>query len=158
MDFRIIFVIFILLNFVLEANEQIEITANQFQADEKAKLSILEGNVLIKKGKDILKSEKLIIYMDDAMKPLRYEASGKPSFVIFLEGKKYNGKGDKFVYNSQKDVYEILGNAFIEEEISKKRLFGSKIIIDRKKQNYQVNGAKDKPVRFVFELEDNKIK
>ena len=157
MDFRIIFASIFLLIF-LNAAGQIEISAKSFEADEKSGLSILSGDVLVKKDKDILKANKLSIFLDKNNKPLRYEATQNPSFELFLDGKSYKGRGDKFLYHAKSDIYEIIGNAFIEELETNKRLYGDKIIIDRQNQTYNVDGSSSKPVRFVFELDEKELK
>ena len=136
--------------------DSIEVKALNFYADENAGKSILSGNVVVSRGKDVLNTEELIIFMDKDRKPLRYEANKNPKFSINLSGKTYKGSGDKFIYNVLKDTYEINGNAFIHEINTDKKLYGDKIIVDRKANVYQVQSRQNKPARFVFELEDDK--
>ncbi|EAI4544440.1 organic solvent tolerance protein OstA, partial [Campylobacter coli] len=94
---------------------QIEVKALNFYSDENKGESILSGNVEIIRGDDILTAEKVIIYTDKNRKPMRYEAVQNANFKIVLKGKTYKGSGDKFIYNVAKDIYEIDGNAFINE-------------------------------------------
>lgn len=136
----------------LNAN-QIEVSANEFKGDELSGRSVLSGNVLVKRDKDILRSEKLVIYTDKKRQPIKFVATGNANFELFLKDKAYKGKGDEFIYHAKSDSYEIKGNAFIEELTTKKRLYGNTIFVDRKKQTYSISGSKDKPARFIFELE-----
>ncbi|RQD68997.1 organic solvent tolerance protein OstA [Campylobacter hepaticus] len=133
---------------------QIEVKALNFYSDENKGESILSGNVEVIRGDDILNSEKLIIYTDKNRKPIRYEAMQNARFKIILKDKIYKGSGDKFIYNVVQDVYEINGNAYINELSSNQKLYGDKIVIDRKANIYRVESKDQKPARFVFELKD----
>lgn len=133
---------------------QIEVKALNFYSDENKGESILSGNVEVIRGDDILNSEKLIIYTDKNRKPIRYEAMQNARFKIVLKGKTYKGSGDKFIYNVIKYTYEINGHAYINELGSNQKLFGDKIIVDRKANIYRVESKDQKPARFVFDLKD----
>ncbi|EAJ7185428.1 organic solvent tolerance protein OstA [Campylobacter jejuni] len=133
---------------------QIEVKALNFYSDENKGESILSGNVEVIRGDDILNSEKLIIYTDKNRKPIRYEAMQNARFKIVLKGKTYKGSGDKFIYNVIKDTYEINGHVYINELGSNQKLFGDKIIVDRKANIYRVESKDQKPARFVFDLKD----
>ena len=133
---------------------QIEVKALNFYADENKGENILSGNVELIRENDILTAEKLVIYTNKNKKPIRYEATQNPKFKISLKGKTYTGSGDKFIYDAIKDIYEINGNANINELGSKQKLFGDKIIVDKKSNIYQVQSKEQKPARFVFELEE----
>ncbi|HEC1756265.1 TPA: organic solvent tolerance protein OstA, partial [Campylobacter lari] len=52
-----------LLNLFAFSAQKIEVYAKDFYLDEKNETSILTGDVEVKKGKDILNSQKLVIYM-----------------------------------------------------------------------------------------------
>lgn len=132
---------------------QIEVKALSFYLDENAGKSTLSGNVEVKKEKDILKSDKLIIYMDKNKKPVKYEAMQNAKFEIYLGDKIYKGSGDHFIYNVVKDTYEIDGNAIINEITTNKQIYGDKIVIDRKKNTYLVESKNKNPIRFVFDVE-----
>lgn len=132
---------------------QIEVKALNFYSDENKGESILSGNVEIIKGNDILNAQKLIIYTDKNRKPIRYEAMQDAKFKIILKGKTYKGSGDKFIYNVANDTYEINGNAYINEIGSNQKLYGDRIIVDRRKNVYRVESKDKKPARFVFDLE-----
>lgn len=144
-------IIFLLgINFSLAT--QIEVKALNFYSDENKGESVLSGKVLVKRGDDVLSSEKLIIFTDKNRKPIRYEATQEPKFEIMLKGKTYKGSGDKFIYNVADDSYVIDGNAFIHEIQSNKKLYGDMIIIDRKSGVYSVKSKDKNPARFVFDL------
>ncbi|MDO4674404.1 LptA/OstA family protein [Campylobacter sp.] len=132
--------------------DKIEVKALNFYWDENAGKSVLSGAVVVKRDRDILSSDELVIFMDKSRKPVRYEAQKNAKFNIKLKNKNYKGSGDKFIYIVNEDVYEIVGNAFIHELESGKKLYGDRIIVDRKASVYRVQSKDNKPARFVFEL------
>lgn len=52
-----------------------------------------------------------------------------------------------------KDIYEIDGNAFINELESNQKLYGDRIIVDKRNNVYRVESKDKKPARFIFDLE-----
>ncbi len=131
-----------------------EIQANSFYADEKKGENILSGNVFVKRDKDTLRTNKLIVTTDKNRKARLYRALGDARFEIALKDKFYKGRGDELIYDVLKDSYEISGNAFVEETTSNQKLTGEKIIIDKRQESYTVISAEKKPVKFVFELDE----
>ena len=150
---RVKLILFFSLTLVLYAG-QIEVSASHFYADEKKGQNVLSGNVIVRHEKDILRSAKLTILTNENRKPTRYIASGKACFDIVLNGKNYKGSGGELVYIVAQDTYEINGNAYIEELESGKKLFGDKIVANRKKNLYSITSKQNQPARFVFDLEE----
>ncbi|MCW1360859.1 lipopolysaccharide transport periplasmic protein LptA [Campylobacter jejuni] len=132
----------------------VEVTAMNFFSDENSGQSILSGNVFIKKEGDVLNSDKVVIYTDKNKKPIRYEATQNARFEVRLKDKSYKGSGDKFIYYVNSDIYEIIGNAYIIELETKRKIFGDKIIVDKKQKIYKVESFNKKPIRFVFDVEE----
>ena len=145
-------IICILLFINISLADIIEIDAKSFFADEKKGESVLSGDVLIKSGKDTLKTDKLFLYTDKNRKPLKIIAKENVNFQIFLDDKIYNGKSKSLSYDVIKDIYEMNGNATIIEKKENKKLYGDTIIIDRKNNTYLVKSDK-KPSRFIFEID-----
>lgn len=148
---RIIFALCFVSFFAL-AN-QVEISAERFFADEKKGENVLSGNVIVKRDKDVLHANKLLVITNKKRKAVKYIATGNARFEIVLQDKLYKGSGDELVYDVNNDSYEIIGNAFVEEIESKKKVIGEKITIDRKQEMYSVISSEQKPAKFVFELE-----
>ncbi|EAI0652486.1 lipopolysaccharide transport periplasmic protein LptA [Campylobacter coli] len=146
-------IILFLISASISLASQIEVKALNFYSDENKGESVLSGNVEIIRGDDILTAEKVIIYTDKNRKPTRYEAMQNAKFKIVLKGKTYKGSGDKFIYNVAKDIYEINGNAYINELQSNQKLYGDKIIVDKRNNVYRVESKDKKPARFIFDLE-----
>lgn len=133
--------------------EQIEISANSFYANEKSGQNVLSGNVRVKKDKDKLSSDKLDVLVDKNRQPIKYVATGNAQFEVVLNEKLYKGSADKLSYDAQKDIYEMSGNAYIEEPTSNKKIYGDLIIVDKRQNIYRVQSKENKPARFIFELE-----
>ena len=91
-------IVFLLASLPLFA-EQVEVTADNFFADEIKLQSVLTGNVKVKKGSfDTLNSDKITIYFDKEKQPTKYIATGNAKFKILINESHYNGKGDILTY------------------------------------------------------------
>ncbi|AJC87604.1 LptA/OstA family protein [Campylobacter insulaenigrae] len=152
MVFRILICLFLINIFAL-ATQTIEVSAKDFYLDEKNEKSILSGDVEVKKGEDILNSQKLVIFMKNKQ-PVKYIATNDAKFKIHMKDKTYHGSGDEFIYVVASDTYEINGKAKIIEVETNKQLFGDKIIVDRKNMTYRVISQDNKPAKFVFEVKE----
>ena len=141
--------------FSLNASE-VEVTANKFFADEVKKVSVFTGNVHVKKGTDELKANKVVIEFNSKKEPLKYTASGNAEVKMTINGKKYFGKGEVLIYEPQKLKYTIKKNAFLEEIDTNKKVYGENIYVDQANGHYEVDSKKDKPVKFIFKIEDKK--
>ncbi len=149
----VIFSMFVL--FSLNASE-VEVTANKFFADEVKKVSVFTGNVNVKKGDDRLKADKVVIEFNKNKEPIRYTASGNASVKMKINGKRYFGKGEILIYEPQKLKYTIKKNAFLEELDTNKKVYGDNIFVDQANGHYEVDSKKDKPVKFIFQIQDKK--
>ncbi|MDO5045881.1 lipopolysaccharide transport periplasmic protein LptA [Campylobacter sp.] len=134
--------------------EQVEITADDFYADEKKLISEFSGNVKIKKGKDTLTANKVLIHFDSKRNPLKYVASGDAKFKVFIQNKNYNGSGNELIYEPVSNLYTINGSGFLHEVETDKKVYGEKITVNQNSGTYSVNSANKKPVKFIFQVED----
>ncbi len=152
---RKVIIFFLILESVFCA--KVQITAKKFLADElKAKVEFL-GDVVITKQKDILKADKLIVNFDKNKKPKLYTATGHATLLMFLKNKQYFAKGDKLIYEPRLDQYYIKGNAFLEDRSTNKKVFGQNISVNQNSGQYEVNGKKDEPVKFIFEVDEKQV-
>ncbi|QOQ87358.1 LptA/OstA family protein [Campylobacter corcagiensis] len=143
--------------------EKVEVTADNFFADEVKLISVLTGNVHVKKGSyDTLDSNKITIYFDKNKQPIKYEATDNARFKILINESHYNGKGDKLTYIPAEDKYILTGNAWIEEVETKREVFGDIITISQLDGKYEVDSFRDsknkdkKPARLIFHVEEKK--
>ena len=143
--------------------EQVEVTADNFFADEIKLQSVLTGNVKVKKGSfDTLNSDKITIYFDKNKQPTKYIATGNAKFKILINESHYNGKGDILTYEPKTEIYTLKGNAWIEEVETKREVFGDIITINQLNGKYEVNSDRSskkidkKPAKLIFKIEDKK--
>ncbi len=150
-----IFVLIVALFYSLFAQE-VEIKADKFSANEILGEGKFLGHVSIKKANDILKSDALVVKFNKEKKPVKYIANGNVSISIVIKNKIYFGKGDKLIYDPIKDKYSLKGNAFLEDKMTRKKVYGNNIHVNQKNGKYEVDSDKNTPVKFIFQIDDEK--
>ncbi|MCD8213027.1 MAG: lipopolysaccharide transport periplasmic protein LptA [Campylobacter sp.] len=151
----IVFLLFASLNFMALYAEQVEITSNDFFADENKQISEFNGNVHVKKGAyDELLANKVVVHFDAKRQPVKYVATGNARAKIAMKDKHYDGKGDTLTYEPAKQTYTVTGNGHLHEVESDKNVYGEKIVINQSNGTYNVNSDDKKPVKFIFQIED----
>ncbi|AXH12501.1 LptA/OstA family protein [Halarcobacter bivalviorum] len=149
------------LAFANASSEKLIIDAKNFETDDNKGISIFTGNVKLKMAKDRLNSDKLEVFMTPNAKgknlePLKYIATGNVSFTIFSNGKHYNGKGNKVIYDPKKLEYTVIGKGYLNEVTEDRKLYGEKIFINQETGNAKVSGTDNKPVRFILNIDSGK--
>jgi lipopolysaccharide export system protein LptA len=151
----IIIILSLFLTFVYA--EEVKITANSFEIDEKKRISIFKGNVHILKGNDELNASVLSVIFDKKNKPIKYRARGKVSFLLFMKNKTiYSGSSRELIYIPVKQQYKLLKNVIIHEITSSKILRGEKVIVNQINGTLKVLGVNKKPVQMTFIINANK--
>jgi len=137
--------------------EQVEVTADEFFADENKLISTLTGNVVVKKGKDdTLTANKVDIYFNKDKQPIKYVATGNAKFKGILKKNHYDGSGDVLTYEPNSNLYTLSGNAYLHEKENKRKVWGDTIIVNQNSGTYEVKSQKSgkKPAKFIFQIED----
>lgn len=151
-------ILFLLLPIFLSA-ETVEITSKNFEANEKKLISIFTGNVHVKKGKDRINSQKLIIYFNKDKKPTKYEAIKNVTFKVVLDNNKtYEGRAQKVIYIPNELKYIFQKDVFILQKPEMRKIYGKKVVVDRVSGEAMVEGDEKKPVKFVFKIDENSTK
>ncbi len=139
----------------LVSAENVEITADHFEASQVKRVTEFSGNVHMKKGNDELNATKVYVYFDDERKPIRYEAVGKSSFIIHMQnGGYYVGKAEKLVYRPGSELYELYGNVVLKEPKLDRTIMGEKVVVEKSTGRANVEGDDGKPVKFIFKVEE----
>ena len=133
--------------------ERVEITSTSMEAEEEKKEVHFIGNAKISKGTDWLHAERVIVYFGENNDTEMYEAIGSVKFEFKNEKHHFKGNADKVKYHIVKSIYELNGNAVIDDLISKSHVDGDLIFLDMTTGNVNVKGNKKKPVKFIFEME-----
>ncbi len=134
----------------------VEIVAKKFFADEVKQISVFTGDVVVTKEKDRLVAQSVTINFDAKRQPLKYTATGDAKADMIVNDKKYFASSDKMIYDPIKNEYELIGNAFLHEIITDKKVYGDKIFVNQTTGRYEVDSSGNKPVKFIFKVEDKK--
>lgn len=133
---------------------EVEITSNNFFADEKIRKAEFTGNVIIVKQKDKFKADKVLVDFNSKNEPVKYTAVGNVDVDIIINEKRYKAKGKNFTYEPDKSLYSLWGDAFIHELDSDKKIYGEKIDVDQLTGRYRVDGNSSTPVKFILKIEE----
>ncbi len=153
---KVLIVCIVLISVLIAKSENIEITSKHFEADETKLISKFTGDVKVVKGYDTITSDSLIINFDKNKKPIKYIATGKAKFKLILNNKHYAGRADKIIYNPLNKYYRFIGNAFLQDIDTDKKIYGDDITIDQLNGKYNVKSSGNKPVKFIFKVDDKK--
>jgi len=153
---KIALVCLIFTTILMAKSENVEITSNHFEADEAKLMSKFTGNVKVVKGYDTITSDNLVINFDKDKNPIRYTATGKAKFKLILNKKHYTGKANKIIYNPTKKYYHFIGNAFLQDIDTHKKIYGDDIMIDQLNGKYEVKSSGNRPVKFIFKVDEKK--
>lgn len=139
------------------AKDLLEVSAEKIHSNQENGLTTISGNVVIKKGLDILKAQKVVIKTDSKRNPTFYDASGNVSFRVTLEDKRVmNGEAQKVTYDAIKNEYRLKGKSWIKEEGKKNTIRGEEIVFNPVNGYASVVGDKKKPAKITFTLEKGK--
>ena len=139
---------------------QVEITSDNFFADEAKFTGEFTGNVSVKKGSDMLNANKVTIYFDKNKNPVKYVAVGDAKIKALINQKSYDGSGRELIYEPKENLYTIKGDGFLREIDTDKKVFGELIEVNQNSGTYSVKGdekaakGEKKPVKFIFQVED----
>jgi len=140
----------------LFSSQQVEITADHFEASDLKKVTKFIGHVHMIKDVDELNASKVYVYFDANKKPVRYEAIGSVKFIITMNnGKKYRGQSGRLVYIPKTEIYELYENVKLFDIKLDRTLIGEKVFVNKQSGKARVEGSKEKPVKFIFKIEEN---
>jgi lipopolysaccharide export system protein LptA len=138
--------------------ETVEVVADKFFADEVKQVTEFTGHVIVTKSKDKLVANKVTINFDDKKQPLKYIATGDVKIDLIMEEKEYFGSAQTMIYDPIKNQYTLITNAFLHEKITNKKVYGDRIWVDQTTGRYEVDSDGDKPVKFIFKVEEKQKK
>ena len=148
--------IFIILVFFLTSvliSQELKIKANKFSADEKAGISIFEGDVNVVKGNDELNASKVTIFTNKEHQPTKYIAKGDVSFKIETKkGSKYEGKAKKVIFLPIAKEYHFFKNVYLKQVDEKKEILGDEVVLKITEGKAYAKGIKTEPVIMIFDM------
>lgn len=140
----------------ISSSSEVEITSKKFFADERAQKAEFVGNVVVTKESDVFKADRVLVDFNSKNEPIKYTAIGNIDANITINEKRYKGRGKNFVYEPEKSLYILTGDAFIHEIETDKKVYGEKIEVDQITGRYKVDSNDSAPVRFIFKTEEKK--
>lgn len=140
-------------------SQELKVKAKLFNADQKAGISIFEGNVNIIRGSDELNASKVTIHTNANQEPTKFVAEGDASFSIkTLEGALYNGKAQKVVYLPEKKEYHFFKEVHLKQVNEKKEIIGEEVILKTIESKAYAKGAEKEPVIMIFNMPEDSNK
>ncbi len=144
---------------ILCAKGELEIRSDRFVAEGANNKTSFIGNVQITKERDSIRSDTLEVFFDSKKKPETFVAAGNVNFSIELEkGSVYKGKAQKITYDAKKKSYVLSGNVEITESKNGNKITGDKITLDKANQKAEVTSSENKPVKFIFNIDDENLR
>jgi lipopolysaccharide export system protein LptA len=133
--------------------QNLKIKSDQFEADQKAGISIFTGNVNIVKYNDELNASKVTVYTDKKNQPTKFVAVGNAKFKIKTqEGIRYQGRAHKVIYLPLKKEYQFYKDVHLKQLGENKDIFGDEVILNTTEGKAHANSTKGEPVIMIFEL------
>ncbi len=145
--------------FLILHAEKVEVTSDSMKAEELKKEVHFIGNVTVKQVESRLHGDRVIVYFDENNETRMYEAIGKENTVSFeVKEKKgfYKGSAMNVKYYPVTSKYVLTGKAVIDDLLNKRHVNGDVIILDMITGNAMVKGSREKPVKFIFDMEKKK--
>ncbi len=140
-------------------SQELKVTSDSFQGDQKKGISVFTGHVNIVRAQDELNANKVTIYTDSQNQPTKFEAVGNSSFSITTEdGSVYKGKAQKVVYLPNKKEYRFFKNVHLEQVNDKKEIIGEEVILNTTNGKAHAKGAENEPVIMIFNIPEKKKK
>lgn len=134
--------------------QKIEVTANAVEASGTKKEVKFSGNVHIwQDGHNWMKANEAIVFFDDNNQTRLYEAKGNATFEIQNPKAHYKGSAQVFKHWPKESKYLMQGNASVEDIANKRHLAGDTINVDMKSGNASIKSQSQKPVKFIFQLD-----
>ena len=147
---------FVLFATIIANASNLEITSDDFFYKDGDNKAIFSGHVVAKEQENLIKSRKLIVYLDKDSEAEKYDAIGNVYFEIVNPKKDINGTCNKLTYLPNEDKYILVGKVIIEDRRNKRKVFGDEVIVDNKQgASYANSKSSKKPVKFIFKVKSN---
>ena len=136
--------------------DKVEITSDEMSAENMKKEVQFMGHVRIKQEENWIHSDKIIVYFNDNNETKEYKATGNVTFEIKDKKHFYKGHANYITYLPIESKYILKDHAYVNDVLNKRYINGEKIILNMLTGNAKVQGSKEKPVKFIFDMEKSK--
>ena len=149
---RVLFVMILLLPL---AAEELKVSADLFESDEKKGVTLFKGNVTIYKGKDELSADSVEIFTDKKRKPTKFVANGNVTFIIHANNAEaYKGRAQKAIFLPLIKEYHFYNDVHLTQVGSDNTIKGDTIIVNLTEGTATAQGDSAKPVTMTFQIND----
>ena len=127
-----------------DRDKPVNIDADRMTVDDKNKVRIFEGNVVLTQGTMILKSAKLVV-TEDAAGFQRGVATGGANGLAHIRQKRegvdeyMDGEGERIEHDNKLDQSELFNRAWVRS--GKDEVHGEYIFVDGKTENYMATSG-----------------
>jgi len=137
------------------AAEELKVSADLFESDEKKGVTLFKGNVTIYKGKDELSADSVEIFTDKKRKPTKFVANGNVTFIIHANNAEaYKGRAQKAIFLPLIKEYHFYNDVHLTQVGSDNTIKGDTIIVNLTEGTATAQGDSAKPVTMTFQIDD----
>jgi lipopolysaccharide transport protein LptA len=149
------YILFFAISFGFLFGSNLEVSANSFYHKDGEKKAVFSGNVVAKEDGNLIKSDKITVYLDDNSEAKEYIAQGNVYFELKAPKRFIKGRCIKIKYIPLEDKYYLNGKVVVEDVLNKRKIYGDEIIIDNKNGASYAKSSSKKPVKFIFKVKNN---
>jgi lipopolysaccharide export system protein LptA len=137
------------------AAEELKITAQSFETDEKQGYTLFQGDVRVVMGSDEFNASKVTVYVDKARKPVKFVAVGAVSFLVTTKTRDtYAGSAQEMQFMPRDKEYRFYRDVKLKQLNRPKQINGDEVIVNLDNGRAFAKGADKKPVTMTFELDE----
>jgi len=134
----------------------VEIVSDAMHTESLKKEVHFVGHAKVKKEQDWIHADTIIVYFNENNETKKYKAIGNVDFEFKNDKAHYKGKADTVEYFPLKSLYILTGKSNVDDLLNKRSVKGDKITVDMLTGDSIVEGSRKKPVKFIFEMKDEK--
>ena len=138
--------------------QKINVTSTSMTAEDMKKEVHFIDNAKAVQGDSWIHGDEIIVYFDENNQTKKYVSVGTVTFEFKEKENHYTGSANKVTYFPAKSTYVLVGKAIIDDLINKRHVNGDEITLDMTTGNANVKGSKEKPVKFIFDMQEKKPK
>lgn len=155
-DLKLFYILFFLFSTLFIFAEKVEVESDAMHTESVKKEVHFVGNAKVKKEQDWIHADTIIVTFNENNETKKYKAIGKVNFEFKNEKAHYIGKANTAEYFPLKSLYILTGKAKVDDLLNKRSVKGDKITVDMIAGDSKVEGSEKKPVKFIFEMKDEK--
>jgi lipopolysaccharide export system protein LptA len=137
---------------LLLSAQKLEITADEFVAEDAQKQVNFIGNAHIKQGEATVSAGKIVLYFNEDNSTKMYEAVEAVSFHIKRSKSNYTGSCQSMQYLPNTQQYILRGNVKIKDKSNKRDILANRIDINIKTGAFTIKGNKKHAAKLTFEM------